>query len=218
MKRLSILLISASLLYGNYEAKNVTQKDLDLLKSIDRHIYDLMTKENKLEVGEVVSFITQNLIFELDYTPLKVKVQGRLQNQNTSSYDETGELNQDKNSYRLRLILEYPILDKQEKLQRYEKRVSTKQTIIRDVETYFKLKSKINDLLKQIKFLTLLETRNKVRKLTGTGAFTDWLENLQNIKDKKHELELSKIEAMQQKEILISYVKDEAKQYLRGKL
>ena len=88
-----------------------------------------------------------------------------------------------------------------------------KQKIIKEVQSYFKLKAKFHDLQIELKILTQLEIRAKARKLDGVGGFKDWLDVIKDIKKVNYDLTLTDLELSEKQQTLTSYVLSNRQQW-----
>jgi len=203
---LNILLIN--LLCGSeYEAKKITKTEYKKLQKIDKTIYEFSIKTQEYDSVSVANYIYQNLAYDLDFTRLKITSSANLKHNSSDTVYNTTDVETNKNSYSASINLTYPLFDKKESNDRKKQIVTIKQKIIREVQKYFKLKAKLDDLKLEHKILTALEIRAKARKLDGVGGFKDWLDVLKDIKKVNFDITDTSLELSEQKQVLLSYVK-----------
>jgi hypothetical protein len=212
------VLFTGVLFGGEYEAKKITKIEYDELQKIDKTIYSLATKTKEYDNVEVANYIYQNLAYDLDFSRLKITSSANLRQSSSDTIYNNTDLTTDRNSYSAGISLTYPLFDKKESNDRKKEIISLKQKIIKEVQSYFKLKSKLDDLKLEYKILTALEIRTKARKLDGVGGFKDWLNVLKDIKKTNHDITDTSLELSQKMQILLSYVKPLNEMKLKGML
>lgn len=195
-----------TVLFG-YEAKKITKVEYEELKSIDKTIYELSTKTKEYDSVSVANYIYTNLAYDLDFSRFKVTSSADIRHSSSDTVYNSTDVITDRNSYSASINLTYPLFDKKESNDRKKEIISIKQKIIKDVQNYFKLKSKLDDLKLEHKILTALEIRAKARKLDGVGGFKDWLDVLKDIKKINHDITDTSLELSKMKQILLSYVR-----------
>jgi len=211
-----ILLVTFTLtLSASYEPKKVTASNLKKLNALDAKLYNLAVKKEDYNCTKVASFIYKNLVYKLDYTLLKVvgsaSARGTFQDETQNQFTNEG------NRARAEVKLTYPFFDAKESNERVAKMMATKQKIITQVKKYFTIKAQYKDLKIEKLILMQVETRAKARKLQAVGSFDDWLKVIRDIKKVNTDLSLSEIELSENKQLLLSYVK-ESKRYLLEKM
>jgi len=215
----TILLLLLTVTCNAYEALSITDKNINDLKTLEKHLYNISTHENSYDYAHVINFIFKNLVYKLDYTLLKIEgkitAQGvkRLQSAETQ-YTSTS----DKSNFIAEVSLTYPILDRQEELQREKNKIQTKQTIINDCQNYFQLKAELKALYTERDMLLDLEVRAKSRKLSGVDSFQNWLKIINNIKNVNEKITLKKLKKIEAKEVLLNLVSLHAKTKLEKML
>jgi len=209
MKSFIIHIFLLSAVFGaEYESKKITKTEYQDLVDIDKNIYDLSVKIKRYDTNQVAHFIYANLGYDLDFTRLKITSTANVRHssaEGTSVYNET-EIVTKRNSYSAGLSLTYPLFDKKESNDRKKQIILLKQKIIKEVQSYFKLKAKLDNLQLELKILLALEKRAKARKLDGVGGFNDWLTVIKDIKKANHDITDTNIELSEKSQILISYV------------
>ena len=201
---LNILLMSG--MFG-YEATKLTKKEFEELKNIDKKIYDLSLEIKTYDTAKVANYIYLNLGYDLDFTRLKITSSANIRHNSSDTIYNENDITTDKNSYSTSINFTYPLFDKKESNERKKQIITLKQKIIKETQSYFKLKAKLHDLQIEKKILLALEIRAKGRKLDGVGGFKDWLDVLKDIKKVNYDITNTSLELSQKRQILLSYVK-----------
>jgi len=190
VKFLIINYLLVGLIFG-YDANTITLNEIKQLKVIDKNIYDLSSKDTKVDFVQVVHFIFLHLNYDIDFTRLKINATARATNKTKT----------------LGINLTYPIFDRKESNTRAKDIIKLKNDITKNVKSYFKIKLELQELEDEVLILTQLEIRDKARKLDGVGGFNDWLKTINDIKKTKFNIGFKKLELIEAKQILLNYVK-----------
>jgi len=201
-----------------YEAHKITQKEYKKLQAIDNDIYALSVETKLYNTKEVAHFIYRHLGYDLDFTRFTVTSAASIRHSSSDTVYSDTALITDRNSYSASINLSYPLFDKKELNTRKKQIITLKQKIIKEIQNYFQLKVKKDDLKLELKILTALEVRAKARKLDGVGGFTDWLEVIKNIKKTNYDISIADLELKEKKQILMSYIVKNKREILQEML
>ncbi len=214
-KILFTALLFNSLLFAEYQPKEISKDEYKELNEIDKTIYDLAIQSHHYDIKSISNFIYSHLAYDLEFTRLKITSSLSLRHSSSDSvYNETGYTT-NKDSYALGVRLSYPLFDKKEVNDRLKQIVTVKKQIIALVTDYFKLKAKIDDFKVSLQIKKALEIRTKARKLDGVGSFDEWLQILEDIKDLNYKLSVADVELKEKFQTLVSHIQPNAKEQLQ---
>jgi len=213
---ISFIFIASAL--NGYDAKKVTNEDLQKLQKIDAKLFELASKEKDYNIQKVAYFIQKHLAYKRDYSMIKIDTKASARVISNDRTRDATAMQEEESRLKAEILLTYPIYDPKEKYERQKKIIETKQKLISDTKKYFDSKVKLDDLKVQKLILLELEIRTKARKLTATGGFNDWLKVIQDLRKVNKDISDAKLELNEATLVLLSYVKDSYKKQLEGML
>lgn len=210
-KLLLFMLIVASL-----NAEKITDADIEAINQLAPKILEKSAKENKIEnISKIFAIIWQNRKIEIK--PILERIQislvgGSGMKNRLRDIDYSGDL---KPYQYIGAEFSIAILDEKERREKQTEIIKQKAEILKILQDYYNLKTKIAHKQNELDILTLKEKRLKARVLQGVSNLDDRLDNLDSIRKAKEQKELDEVKATMLFFSILELVQEPAQKILK---
>ncbi len=177
--------------YYDRSPAKITQKDLKILKNINRLAYDLTEEEEKdIRVDLIYNFIITHKAHREEWDKLKVTTTIDVGSRTRNPYSQSYNYNpiESKQFYSAYVELTYPIWDDKTEMRIHNDRLKYNLSLIDRIREYADAYNMMLQYSNEVKFLRLKQRVWKGEELTGVKYRDEWLTLLDSLRMAKTNL------------------------------